>query len=115
MTIPKDKIRISITFPKPLAEKLREQAAQEGKGISEIVVEKISAGRTGEGGIKMFDKTTASKSLKNAAKDRGIGGNWKWEPCNSNSNVSALCDKTAAIIHSKGQEHKIPASELSRV
>jgi len=44
MTIPRDKIRISITFPKSLAEKLREQAAFEGKGISEIVVKKLVPG-----------------------------------------------------------------------
>jgi len=48
MTIPKDKIRISITFPKTLAAQLKKQAAEEGKGISEIVIKKIMPGTARE-------------------------------------------------------------------
>jgi len=53
MTIPKDKIRISITFPKPLARKLKEQAKREGKGISEVVVRKFMPGEPAKEEKKM--------------------------------------------------------------
>jgi len=48
--IGKDKIRISITFPKPLARQLREQAAKEGKGISDVVVKKLASGDSAKEG-----------------------------------------------------------------
>jgi len=42
--IAKTNTRVQITMPKSLAEKLREQAQQEGKTVSEIVVKKIVPG-----------------------------------------------------------------------
>jgi len=42
--IAKHNTRIFITLPKSLAEKLRDQAAREGKTVSEIVVKKLMPG-----------------------------------------------------------------------
>jgi len=51
--IAKTNTRVQITMPKSLAEQLREQAEQEGKTVSEIVVKKIMPGEPAKEEKKM--------------------------------------------------------------
>jgi len=61
----------------------------------------------------MFNKNTASKNLKTAAKNCGVKGDWKWEPCNAGRSVGDLpANMTAAVIHKNGEQYKITADEL---